>query len=57
MDVDRIRLDLLGGIRKDSVAGKPIDAFPDPRVVCPRSRLSENPWLFEAFGRGLSPRG
>jgi hypothetical protein len=57
MDVDRIPLDLLGGMRKDSVAGKPIDAFPDPRVVCPRSRLSENPWLFEAFGRGLSPRG
>jgi hypothetical protein len=36
MDVDRIPLDLLGGKRKDSVAGKPIDAFPDLRVVCPR---------------------
>ena len=35
MDIDRIPLDLLGGIRKDSVTGKPVDAFPDPRVVCP----------------------
>jgi hypothetical protein len=34
--MDRIRLDLMGETRKDSVAGKPIDAFPDPRGVCPR---------------------
>lgn len=30
-------MDLLGGIRNDSVTGKPVDAFPDPRVVSPGS--------------------
>jgi hypothetical protein len=28
-------LDLLGGLRKDRVTGKPVDAFPDPRLMCP----------------------